>query len=549
MNCKKFSRFKWVWVFFAILLMAFPVGSVSANGKHFDGDHGTNNKNKNFNWGHGDNYSDLIVDPILTDDGYVSGTMIDVAQRCWIYIPCLLTGETECTECSDTLLGEPGEAVRVYRGIPYAAPPVGDLRWKPPQPVTPWEGILEATKFTPMAPQTYRPNPFWGGISESGISEDCLYLNVATPAKHKHERLPVLVWFHGGGITTGTSSPSNVYEYMGAEGGMLTSPLPSHGIVLVTVQHRIGPFGYMALPELTAESPNNASGNYGQLDLIAALKWVKRNIAAFGGDPHNVTIFGQSGGGSKTLWMLSSPLAKGLFQKALVEAGCAINAPFNPMSMCKTQADAEANGLLLQASAGVSSLSEMRALKWQDIIDAVPVSGYVDTFTIDGYSLKDSIYYTFKSREQNDVPFVIGAAEGEPLKHRGIQLWADALLSGKSNVYVYLMAQVPSNWKNEGLVAWHGSDVAYEFGDVTALNLFPGALIPANVNPDPGVTSEDYAVAEYMMSMLAQFTRTGDPSLRGVRWPAFSLEKGHDWYIDIEYPVQAKTGYMSLFPQ
>jgi para-nitrobenzyl esterase len=399
-----------------------------------------------------------------------------------------------------------------------------------------------------MAPQTYKPlNPFWGNIPESGISEDCLYLNVVTPAKHKNERLPVLVWVHGGGINTGTDSPDGVGNYMGAEGGYLAAPLPNHGAVVVTIQHRIGPLGYMAHPELTAESPHHASGNYGQLDLIASLQWVRKNIAAFGGDPHNVTFFGQSGGGSKTLWVLASPLAKGLLQRALVQAGCAISSPLNPMSMCKSQQDAEANGLKLQAKAGVSNLAQLRALKWQDIVNAVPGSGYVDTFTIDGYSLLDSLYNTFKAGNQNDVPFIIGAAEGEPLKHLGIQLWADALLTGRSNVYVYLMAQVPSIWKSLGVVAWHGSDVAAEFGDTVALKLFPGALLPITLTQDPGVTEEDVAVSEYMMTMLVQFAETGDPSVKGVRWPPFSLKSGKDWYIDIEYPVKAKTGYMELY--
>lgn len=522
MNWKSILRMKAMGVVLILTLMLIPAGYAAA--------------------ADGGNLGTHLIDPIKTDAGYVSGTTIDVIQRCWIYIPTLTT------ECSSTLLGEPGKTVRVYRGIPYAAPPVGNLRWKPPQPVTPWEGIRECTKFTPMAPQTYQPpNPFWGSIPESGISEDCLYLNVVTPAKHANERLPVMVWVHGGGINTGTNSPDGVYPYMAAEGGYLAAPLPNHGVVIVTVQHRIGPFGYMAHPELTAESPEHASGNYGQLDLIAALQWVKKNIAAFGGDPHNVTFFGQSGGGSKTLWLMASPLAKGLFEKTLVQAGCAISSPLDPMSMCKTLQDGEANGLKLQAKAGVSNLAQMRALKWQDIVNAVRGSGYVDTFTIDGYSLQDSLYNTFKAGRQNDVPYIIGAAEGETLKHLGIQLWADALLTGKSNVYVYLMAQVPSIWKSQGVLGWHGSDVAYEFGDLTALDLFPGALVSSSVSHDPGVTQEDFVVSEYMMTMLAQFAETGDPSVKGVPWPPFSLKSGKDWYIDIEYPVKAKTGYMELY--
>jgi len=531
MNWRSILSLKVIGVALALaLIVAIPVGYVVAGENDSD-------------WGRGDDY-DLIVDPIKTDAGYVSGTMIDVVQRCWIYIPTLTY------ECSSTLLGEVGKAVRVYRGIPYAAPPVGNLRWKPPQPVTPWVGIRECTEFTSVAPQPYQPpNPFWANIPESGMSEDCLYLNVATPAKHRNERLPVLVWVHGGGINTGTDSPDGVGNYDGAEGGYLAAPLPNHGAVMVTIQHRIGPFGYMAHPELTAESPHHASGNYGQLDLIAALQWVQRNIAAFGGDPHNVTFFGQSGGGSKTLWMLASPLAKGLFQKALVQSGCAISSPFDPMSMCKSLSDAEKAGLNLQADVGATNLAGMRAMKWENIINAAnkPGSGYVDNFTVDNWSLLDSLYNTFKAGRQNDVPFITGAGQGEPLKHLGIQLWADALLTGKSNVYVYLMAQVPSIWKSEGVLGWHGEDVAYEFGDLTALDLFPGALVSASVSHDPGVTEQDVAVSEYMMTMLVRFAETGDPSVRGVPWPPFSNKSGKDWYMPIEYPVKAQTGYMELY--
>lgn len=531
MNWKSILRFKAMGVVLAVALMMIPVSYVAATENDFD-----------WRLGH---YDRLIADPIKTDAGYVSGTMIDVVQRCWIDVYDRLTGKVTC---ASTLLGEVGKPVRVYRGIPYAAPPVGNLRWKPPQPVTPWEGIRECTKSSPVAPQTpYPMSFFWGSIPESGMSEDCLYLSVATPARHSHERLPVMVWFHGGGINTGTNSPDGAYPYFAAEGAS-PAPLANKGVVIVAIQHRIGPLGYMAHPELTAESPDHASGNYGQLDLIAALKWVKKNIAEFGGDPHNVTIFGQSGGGSKTLWLLASPLAKGLFQKALVESGCAISGPsLNPMSMCYSLSDAQQAGLKLQAKAGASNLADLRVKKWQDIVNAVSGSGYVDNFTVDGWSLTDSLYNTFKAGKQNDVPYIIGAAEGEPLKHQGIQLWADALVTGKSKVYVYLMAQVPSNWKSQGVLAWHASDVAYEWGDLTALDLFAGALVPATVNRDPGVTEQDVWVSEYMMNMLAQFAETGNPSVEGVPWPPFSLKSGKDWYIDIVYPVKAKTGYMGLF--
>ncbi len=528
MNWKSILRFKCVGVVLALALITIPVGYVAATENDFD-------------W-HGDKYADLIVDPIKTDAGYVSGTTNDVINRCWIYIPCLLTGktDTECTECAE--LGKPGEAVRVYRGIPYAAPPVGDLRWKPPQPVTPWKGIRESTEFTPMAPQPFAPlNPFWGDIPESGMSEDCLYLNVATPARHKHERLPVLVWFHGGGLTTGTNSPDGVYKYVGAEGGYLAAALPNHGVVIVTVQHRLGPIGYLAHPALSAESPHHTSGNYGQLDLIAALQWVQRNIAAFGGDPHKVTIFGQSGGGAKTSWLVGSPLAAGLFQRAKIEAGLSVSG--TPL------ATAEGYGVNLAKALGITDtgaagLAALRAKSWQDIIVAAntPGSGYTTTFAADNYALPTG---NFMAGPHNDVPLIVGMAGNDLAAiFAGTKLYLPTITQD-SPIYAYVFTSVPDGWKALGVNAWHGSEVAAEFGDTVALKLFPGALLPVTLTADPGVTYKDVWVAEFMMSMLAEFAETGNPSVRkmGVYWPPYD---SRDLYLDIGYKPLVKSGFTTL---
>ena len=186
----------------------------------------------------------------------------------------------------------------IYRGIPYAAPPVGDLRWKAPQPVATWEGERDATNWPNRCPQ---------GQSNMGtgatISEDCLYLNVVTAAKTADEKRPVIVFFHGGGLTSGTSS-STTYNH---------PTLPNKGVVLVTANSRLGPIGYLAHPALTKESGNGSSGNYGTLDLKASLEWIRDNIAAFGGDPGNVTIMGESGGGTKVISQMASPLTEGMF--------------------------------------------------------------------------------------------------------------------------------------------------------------------------------------------------------------------------------------------
>jgi para-nitrobenzyl esterase len=222
----------------------------------------------------------LLKDPIKITDGYISGTVF----------------------------GDPDDPVRIYRGIPYAAPPVGNLRWQPPQPVIPWSGIRECVDYS-THPVQFAPGRYYPLSSPQ--SEDALYLNVLTPAKKPHEKLPVIVWIHGGGMG-------------GASGNDVTwnfHRLPQHGVVLVTVNTRLGALGLLAHPSLTSESPNHASGNYMFLDIIASLKWVQKNIDEFGGDPRNVTLLGESAGGMKITTLLASPLAKGLFHRAIIESG------------------------------------------------------------------------------------------------------------------------------------------------------------------------------------------------------------------------------------
>ena len=486
-----------------VLTVTIPVGYVAATENHF---------------GH------FIIDPVKTDAGYVSGTIIDLSQICWVDYVNRLTG---IKTCSPILKGEVGKEVRVYRGIPYAAPPVGDLRWKPPQPVTPWEGIRECTVYPKMAPQTYPTSFFYGNIQESGISEDILYLNVVTPAKRDNERLPVMVWFHGGGLTAGSNSTHN-YN---------TASLPNHGVVIVTVQHRLGPIGYMAHPELTTESPNHASGNYGDLDLIAALYWVKKNIAAFGGNPHRVTIFGHSGGGSKVNWLLASPLAKGLFHRAICQAGFSTGG--TPL------ATAEQQGLNLMAKLGVSSLAEMRAKTWQEIITAVnslPSTSYLTNHTVDGWSLTDTIANIFREGKNHDVPYIVGNAGGEARPASMAQLLLTMSGQQRSHIYTYIYTQVPPNWIPYGQYGWHGSEVSAEFGNENYLPLFIGALVPSTLPYDSGVDDRDFWVSEFMMTMLAKFAATGNPSVKhmGVYWPAYD---SRDQYLDIGYPPLIQSGY------
>ena len=204
--------------------------------------------------------------------------------------------------------GTVDQGLTIYRGIPFAAPPVGDLRWRAPQPAAKWDGVRHADKFAPQCVQSGFAPP---GAEAPAMSEDCLYLNVWTPAKSASAKIPVLVWIYGGGFNAGATS---IPTYSG-------EVLARKGVVLVSIAYRVGPLGFMAHPELSAESPEHVSGNYGLLDMIAGLQWIQKNIAKFGGDPSKVTIFGESAGGIAVSQLSASPLAKGLFRGAISESG------------------------------------------------------------------------------------------------------------------------------------------------------------------------------------------------------------------------------------
>ncbi len=238
------------------------------------------------------------------------------------------------------------DGLAVYRGIPFAAPPVGDLRWRAPQPVVKWEGVKETTKFAPACMQ--------GGGRGSAPSEDCLYLNLWSPAKSPGDRVPVFVWIYGGGFSGGSTAQFNGER------------LARKGVVLVTIAYRVGPMGFFAHPELSAETKNHVSGNYGLLDMLAALRWVQKNIAAFGGDPKRVSIFGESAGGMAVSMLCGSPLAKGLFRGAISQSGGSLGPPrpdwTYPGENMKRLADAERAGVATLKAGGVASIAEARKL-------------------------------------------------------------------------------------------------------------------------------------------------------------------------------------------
>src|SRR6201996_1636746 len=237
--------------------------------------------------------------------------------------------------------------VTAYKGIPFAAPPVGELRWKAPEPVKHWDGVRKCDAFGP-SPMQDKPIPFAVYTSEflipeAPISEDCLYLNVWTGAKAKTEKKAVFVWIYGGGFTSGGSA-CDIYN---------GEALAKKGVVFVSINYRVGVFGFFAHPELTKESLIHSSGNYGLMDQIAALKWVKKNIAAFGGDPDNVTIAGQSAGSMSVNALVSSPLTKGLFNRAIAESGSLTVK--NPILPANTLKNAEADGAKTAEKAGAKS--------------------------------------------------------------------------------------------------------------------------------------------------------------------------------------------------
>jgi para-nitrobenzyl esterase len=241
--------------------------------------------------------------------------------------------------------GTSEDGLTVYRGIPFAAPPVGDLRWRAPQPAAKWEGVRQTTKFG--------PKPIQGSRNGPDMSEDCLYLNVWTPAKSSNDRIPVLVWIYGGGFGGGSTSEPN---YSGEK-------LAKKGVVLVSIAYRVGQLGFLAHPELSAETTNHVSGNYGLLDMVAGLQWVQKNIAAFGGDPNKVTIFGESAGGIAVSMLCASPLAKGLFHGAISQSGGSFGPPRPttfPGENLKRLPDAERAGETYAKNAGALSIAELR---------------------------------------------------------------------------------------------------------------------------------------------------------------------------------------------
>ncbi|MBB3188480.1 carboxylesterase/lipase family protein [Microbacter margulisiae] len=443
------------------------------------------------------------------------------------------------------LQGKFENGLTVYLGIPFAAPPVGNLRWRPPQPAAKWDGIRQATTFAPSPMQTGNP--------PAGKSEDCLYLNVWTPAKSDDEHLPVLVWIYGGGFSTGSTAES---WYDGEK-------LAQKGVVFVSIAYRVGPLGFLAEPELSAENPHHVSGNYGLLDQIAGLQWVQKNIAAFGGDPKKVTIFGESAGGISVSMLCASPLAKGLFRGAISQSGGSFGPTRGktyPGENMKTLKQAEDEGLAYVHQAGATSIAELRKMD----ADKLPMGWDVGCSwpVVDGYVIPDCQYAMYKAGSYNDVPVLIGYNSDEGLSFMpgrtpreyikwvkarygkfacallkaypcgehsvtrtarnlsrdaafGWHNWTWARLqskTGKSKVYYYFFDQHPDYPKGSpkyGDGSPHAQDVVYVFQHID----------PSNTQ----TTKSDLEISKAMGTYWINFTKYGNPNGKGVpEWPAFT---------------------------
>ncbi|MGM0569255.1 carboxylesterase/lipase family protein [Marinobacter sp.] len=430
----------------------------------------------------------------------------------------------------------PDEDTWQFLGVPYGKPPVGDLRWQPPQPAEPWDGVRLATSWADQSAQ----NPTLESVNEGGMSEDSLYLNITTP--RDADNLPVMVWFHGGSFSI---LSGNSMQYNNPDS------LTTRGVVLVTVNHRLGPFGYIAHPLLTDESDYGGSGNYGQMDLVLALQWLQDNIAAFGGNPDNVTIFGQSGGGGKVYSLMNSPLATGLFHKAIVQSG---SSPLDPESTPESSlADAEAIGTALFERLGVNTLEEARSLSWTDITQA----DLNDDIPRQTYRPNVDYYYQTKTYHQNvedgmpsDVPLMAGATDGDYDSLRAaLPIWLTQRSEQyQSDQFVYVFSRVPDGWDALGLKSCHGCELPYLFNYpagmvqnyLLGLVLTPGGDQPeigdlngngvsgtdgdtADIFASMAYGAEDEAVADLTMTFWTNFAKNGDPSTGSLAWPGYTL--------------------------
>lgn len=446
--------------------------------------------------------------------------------------------------------------VRAFRGIPYALAPTGERRWQPPVPAPDWQGVRDAAAPGPACMQPQSQNTSVYSETLEAMSEDCLSLNVWAP--QDASKAPVMVWIHGGSLLTGYSG-SPFYD---------GTKLAGKGVVVVSINYRLGVFGFFAHPELTAESPHNASGNYGLLDQIEALKWVQRNIASFGGDPENVTIFGESAGALSTMYLLASPLAEGLFDKAIAESPYMVPTPELKKSQYGLKSGEEI-GLKVAEKLGAENLKALRAIDAQTLNAAPIEGGPIPQATIDGWVLTRQLPETFDAGEQAHVPLMAGFNSGEIRTLLGLlppvpdsaaayetamrTKYADlaetylalypgddpreSLLAATRDAvygwssqrlarnqaaigelsYVYMFDQSYPAVEALNLTGFHASEIPYVFGVVG-----DDDQLPPNWPKPPG-DAENIALSEAMMDYWTSFAKTGEPRAPGQPdWRPFS---------------------------
>jgi len=448
-----------------------------------------------------------------------------------------------------TVAGTVADGLSEFKGIPFAAPPVGDLRWKAPQPVAPWHGVRQTTAFAAACMQNA------GATSQAPAtpnSEDCLYLNVWTPAKTSHERLPVIAWIYGGGFAGGSTS-APLYD---------GTHFAQKGVVFVSIAYRVNAFGFLATPELSRES-GHGSGNYGLLDQIAGLEWIRANVAKFGGDPSKVTLLGHSAGGFSVSMLAGSPVAKGLFRAVISESGANFMPPEDSPwggSSIETLRMSEAAGEKWLESLGASTLAEARALPAAKLLAGLRGPGAPRFWPpVDGYVITGDQYQLWTDGHFNDTPILVGDVSDEAAgfgvrktdpaafestvrsgygkkaddilaayqhstdaeaTRSSTQLSSDTIFDwgqytwaclessrGKHNAYVYYFDRPTARDPNG---SGHGQEVAYVFGNLGG----PGR---------PAPTDEDRALSQQMQSYWINFATNLNPNGTGLpSWPAFT---------------------------
>jgi len=457
--------------------------------------------------------------------------------------------------------------LRVFKGLPYAQPPVGAARWTSPRPAAPWAGIRKAASFGPACIQPPSPPGNLYGDTPSEMSEDCLSLNVWAPKDARHA--PVFVWIHGGALVTGSSRES-VYD--GAR-------LARAGVVVVSINYRLGVLGYLAHPALSAESAQGVSGNYGLLDQIEALRWVRRNIAAFGGDPANVTIAGQSAGGLSVIYLLVAPPARGLFAKAIAESGYMVSTPELKTASFGAPS-AEAAGVALLAKLHAPDVAALRGWDARTLTNAAAMAGFAPFGVVDGKILPRQLVDTFDRGEQAPVPLMAGFTSGEIRSLRGLAprppasaaAYEAAIRERYGDLAEAYLKLYPSTNLEESLLAatrdalygWTAERLAikqaalgqpaylylfdhgYPAADAAGLHAFHASELPYVFGtderlpahwPKPPATGAETALSDAMIGYWTSFARGGVPAAAGEpAWPAFGATGAYMDFTDAPHP-------------